>query len=151
MTTPEEALAELGLTVPEVAPPVAVYVPAVRTGRYVYTSGQLPMRNGELIATGHTAIICGSDLMALGAIRAARARGLDVPADISVVGYDDSPLIAFTDPPLTTVRQPVQAMGHAAVSALVAEINGVRGTRTELLFHPELIVRGSTGVAPAVR
>lgn len=106
---------------------------------------------GELIASGHTAIICGSDLMALGAIRAARARGLDVPADISVVGYDDSPLIAFTDPPLTTVRQPVQAMGHAAVSALVAEINGVRGTRTELLFHPELIVRGSTGVAPAVR
>ena len=67
------------------------------------------------------------------------------------MGYDDSPLIAFTDPPLTTVRQPVLAMGHAAVSALVAEINGVRGTRTELLFHPELIVRGSTGVAPAVR
>jgi len=52
MSTPEEALAELGLTVPEVAPPVAVYVPAVRTGRYVYTSGQLPMRSGELIATG---------------------------------------------------------------------------------------------------
>ena len=52
MSTPEEALAELGLTVPDVVPPVAVYVPAVRTGRYVYTSGQLPMRNGELIATG---------------------------------------------------------------------------------------------------
>ncbi|SFC16405.1 Enamine deaminase RidA, house cleaning of reactive enamine intermediates, YjgF/YER057c/UK114 family [Nocardioides terrae] len=52
MTTPEEALAELGLTVPEVVPPVAVYVPAVRTGRYVYTSGQLPMRSGVLIATG---------------------------------------------------------------------------------------------------
>jgi len=52
MTTPEQALAELGLTVPDVVPPVAVYVPAVRTGRYVYTSGQLPMRNGELIATG---------------------------------------------------------------------------------------------------
>jgi enamine deaminase RidA (YjgF/YER057c/UK114 family) len=52
MTTPEEALAELGLTVPDVVPPVAVYVPAVRSGRYIYTSGQLPMRNGELIATG---------------------------------------------------------------------------------------------------
>jgi len=52
MTTPEEALAALGLTVPEVAPPVAVYVPAVRTGRYIYTSGQLPMRNGELMVTG---------------------------------------------------------------------------------------------------
>ncbi|UJP39380.1 LacI family DNA-binding transcriptional regulator [Cellulomonas palmilytica] len=103
----------------------------------------------ELIASGHTAIVCGSDLMALGAIRAARSRGLEVPDDLSVVGFDDSPLIAFTDPPLTTVRQPVLAMGHAAVSALVAEINGTPASRIELKFHPELIVRGSTGAAPA--
>ncbi len=102
----------------------------------------------ELIESGHTAIVCGSDLMALGAIRAARSRGLDVPRDLSVVGFDDSPLIAFTDPPLTTVRQPVLAMGHAAVSALVAEINGQPASRIELKFHPELIVRGSTGAAP---
>ena len=104
----------------------------------------------ELIALGHTAIVCGSDLMALGAIRAARSRGLEVPDDLSVVGFDDSPLIAFTDPPLTTVRQPVLAMGHAAVSALVAEINGTPASRMELKFHPELIVRGSTGAAPVV-
>jgi enamine deaminase RidA (YjgF/YER057c/UK114 family) len=52
MATPEERLAELGLTVPEVVPPVAAYVPAVRTGSLVLTSGQLPMRAGELIATG---------------------------------------------------------------------------------------------------
>jgi enamine deaminase RidA (YjgF/YER057c/UK114 family) len=52
MTTPEANLAELGLTVPDVVPPVAVYVPAVRTDRYIYTSGQLPMRAGQLIATG---------------------------------------------------------------------------------------------------
>ena len=52
MATPEEALAELGLSVPEVAPPVAVYVPAVRTGNHVYTSGQLPMRDGQLLAAG---------------------------------------------------------------------------------------------------
>jgi enamine deaminase RidA (YjgF/YER057c/UK114 family) len=50
--TPEEALADLGLSVPEVAKPVAAYVPAVRTGNLVYTSGQLPMRSGELITTG---------------------------------------------------------------------------------------------------
>ena len=86
--------------------------------------------------------------MALGAIRAARSRGLEVPDDVSVVGFDDSPLIAFTDPPLTTVRQPVLAMGHAAVSALVAEISGTPASRIELKFHPELIVRGSTGSAP---
>ncbi len=52
MSTPEQALAELGLTVPEVVKPVAAYVPAVRTGEYVYTSGQLPMRDGSLMATG---------------------------------------------------------------------------------------------------
>jgi enamine deaminase RidA (YjgF/YER057c/UK114 family) len=52
VTTPEETLAELGMPVPEVAPPVAVYVPAVRSGSYVYTSGQLPMRDGALMATG---------------------------------------------------------------------------------------------------
>lgn len=106
---------------------------------------------GELIDSGHTAIICASDLMALGVIRAARSRGLRVPEDISVIGFDDSALIAFTDPPLTTVRQPVQAMGKAAVSALLSEINGVRVSRTELLFHPELIVRASTGSAPLAR
>jgi DNA-binding LacI/PurR family transcriptional regulator len=105
----------------------------------------------ELIGSGHTAIVCGSDLMALGTVRAARSRGLRVPDDVSVVGYDDAPLIAFTDPPLTTVRQPVEAMAHAAVSALLSEISGDRAPRTELLFAPELVVRGSTGAAPHTR
>lgn len=52
MSTPEENLAALGLTVPDVVPPVAVYVPAVRSGSHVFTAGQLPMRDGRLIATG---------------------------------------------------------------------------------------------------
>jgi enamine deaminase RidA (YjgF/YER057c/UK114 family) len=52
MPSPEERLIELGLSVPEVAKPVAAYVPAVRTGNHIYTSGQLPMRSGELITTG---------------------------------------------------------------------------------------------------
>jgi enamine deaminase RidA (YjgF/YER057c/UK114 family) len=52
MSTPEERLAELGLSVPEVAKPVAAYIPAVRSGQQVFTSGQLPMRSGELMATG---------------------------------------------------------------------------------------------------
>jgi enamine deaminase RidA (YjgF/YER057c/UK114 family) len=52
VNSPEERLAELGLSVPEVAKPVAAYVPAVRTGNYIFTSGQLPMRSGELMYTG---------------------------------------------------------------------------------------------------
>ncbi|WP_329018969.1 LacI family transcriptional regulator [Micromonospora rifamycinica] len=101
---------------------------------------------GRLIERGVTGIVCGSDLMALGAVRAARQRGRSVPGDLSVVGYDDSPLMAFTDPPLTTMRQPVAAMAVAAVRALVDEINGHAAPHSEYLFRPELVVRGSTAV-----
>ncbi|MEE6295140.1 LacI family DNA-binding transcriptional regulator [Georgenia wangjunii] len=123
--------------------------PRVVTTLYTVEGGQ--GAGGLLLDAGCTAVVCGSDLMALGAIRAARLRGLDVPGDVSVVGYDDSALIAFTDPPLTTVRQPVDAISHAAVSTLVTDIGGGQVPRTELLFVAELIVRGSTGAAPAVR
>jgi alanine racemase len=105
----------------------------------------------RLLDDGMTGIVCGSDLMALGAIREARSRGLHVPRDVSVVGFDDSPLIAFTDPPLTTVRQPVIAMAVAAVRALVDEINGHAAPHSEYLFRPELVVRGSTGAASTAR
>ena len=103
---------------------------------------------GQLLDAGVTAVVCGSDLMALGAIRAVRQRGLTVAADVSIVGYDDSPLIAFTDPPLTTVRQPVLALGRAAVAALLDEIGGAAVPRTEFLYRPELVLRGSTGPVP---
>ncbi|MFC1403627.1 MULTISPECIES: LacI family DNA-binding transcriptional regulator [Streptacidiphilus] len=100
-----------------------------------------------LLEAGCTAVVCGSDLMAFGVIRAARQHGFHVPGDVSVVGFDDSPLIAFADPPLTTIRQPVEAMGAAAVDALLEEINGNALHRAEFVFQPELVVRGSTGAA----
>ncbi len=96
---------------------------------------------GRLLDRGATAVVCGSDLMALGAIREARKRGLQVPRDFSVVGYDDSTLIAFTDPPLTTVRQSVTAMSAATVRALLDEIAGHPSPRAEYVFRPELVVR----------
>jgi LacI family transcriptional regulator, repressor for deo operon, udp, cdd, tsx, nupC, and nupG len=102
----------------------------------------------KLLDRGVTGIVCGSDLMALGAIRAAHGRGLAVPRELSVVGFDDSPLMAFTDPPLTTLRQPVLSMGVAAVRALVDEMNGHPAPHSEFVFRPELVVRGSTA-APA--
>ncbi|WP_206319861.1 LacI family DNA-binding transcriptional regulator [Streptomyces zingiberis] len=102
---------------------------------------------GALLDEGCTGVVCGSDLMALGVIRAARQRGMDVPGDVSVVGFDDTPLVAFTDPPLTTVRQPVRSMATAAVGALLEEIEGSRGQRAEFVFQPDLVVRGSTGPA----
>jgi DNA-binding LacI/PurR family transcriptional regulator len=99
---------------------------------------------GALLDRGCTAVVCGSDLMAFGAVRAARQRGLAVPGDVSVVGFDDSPLIVFADPPLTTLRQPVEAMGQAAVNALLEEVTGNPAPHAEYVFLPELVVRGST-------
>lgn len=104
-----------------------------------------------LLDSGCTAIVTASDMMALGAIRAVRDRGLSVPDEVSVVGFDDSPLIAFTDPPLTTVRQPVNAMGQAAVRALLEEIGGTPAPHSEFVFLPELVVRGSTAAGPYVQ
>ena len=113
--------------------------------RTIFTPEGGQVAAARLLATGHTAIICGSDLMALGVIREAHSRGMRVPGDLSVIGFDDSPLMAFTDPPLTTVRQPVQAMCEAAVSGLVRAMDGNTPDGTELVFRPDLIIRQSTG------
>jgi DNA-binding LacI/PurR family transcriptional regulator len=106
---------------------------------------------GRLIERGVTAIICASDPLALGAIRAARRAGLSVPADLSVIGYDDSALMSCTDPPLTTVRQPIEAIGRAAVEMLTGQIEGSAVSADELFFEPEVVARGSTANAPARR
>ena len=101
----------------------------------------------KLIGRGVTGIICASDVLALGAIRAARRLGCRVPDDVSVIGFDDSAFMTCTDPPLTTVRQPIETMGQAAVDLLVTQIEGAGVLSDELLFEPELVVRGSTGPA----
>ncbi|WP_307796662.1 LacI family DNA-binding transcriptional regulator [Actinomadura barringtoniae] len=98
----------------------------------------------QLLDSGATAICCGSDIIAIGAIRGVRQRGLRVPEDVSVVGFDDSPMTAYLDPPLTTVRQPVREMSLAAVENLLEELGGAKVPRTELLYRPELVVRRST-------
>ena len=87
-------------------------------------------------------------VLALGAIRAIRRAGLSVPGDVSVVGYDDSAFMNCTDPPLTTVRQPIESMGQAAVALLVNQMENMAVYPEELLFEPELVVRGSTAPAP---
>jgi DNA-binding LacI/PurR family transcriptional regulator len=102
----------------------------------------------RMLRAGVTGVICGSDVLALGAIRAARRAGLTVPGDVSVVGFDDSGWLNCTDPPLTTVRQPIESMGKAAVALLVNQMETVVAHPEELLFEPELVVRGSTGPAP---
>lgn len=103
----------------------------------------------ELIAAGARALICGSDIIALGAVRAARRAGLSVPRDFSVIGFDDSALMSYIDPPLTTLRQPIETMARSAVALLTDQITGAALAPRELLHVPELVVRGSTAPAPA--
>ena len=86
-------------------------------GLFSLESGQAAAR--RLLRSGVTGIVCASDPLALGAIRAVRRAGLRVPEDVSVVGYDDSAFMSCTDPPLTTVRQPIESMGRAAIELLV--------------------------------
>lgn len=105
----------------------------------------------RLLEAGVTGIVCASDPMALGAIRAAKRGGLNVPRDVSVVGFDDSALMNSIDPPLTTVRQPIEPMCRMVIELLVGQIAGTGLSHDELLFEPELVVRGSTAPLAASR
>jgi DNA-binding LacI/PurR family transcriptional regulator len=96
-----------------------------------------------------TALLCHSDLIANGVVRAAEERGLRVPDDLSVVGFDDSPLARRMRPALTTVRQPIEEKGHVAAAALTALIERAKSgdgkSRVRHLVLPtELVVRDST-------
>ena len=126
MSTPEENLAELGLSVPEVAKPVAVYVPAVRTGNYVFTSGQLPMRSGELMTTGKVggevtqeeAVACAQQC-ALNAIAAVKAEIGDLSLVKRIVK-----VVAFVASTPDFTGQPLVANG---VSELLGDVFGDAG------------------------
>ncbi|WP_436699071.1 RidA family protein [Nocardioides sp. BYT-33-1] len=125
MATPEERLAELGLTVPEVVPPVAAYIPAIRSGERVYTSGQLPMRDGALMATGKV----GATVSAEDAYACARQCALNAIAAIRAIAGDLSrvrivKVVAFVASTPDFTGQPGVANG---ASELFAEVFGDAG------------------------
>ncbi len=100
----------------------------------------------HFLAQGATAILCASDGIARGVLAELRRLGLRVPGDVSVMGYDDLPLAAGCEPPLTTIRQDRLALGKSAFSLLDSLMNGVAVSK--VLLRPQLIVRESTGPAP---
>ena len=85
------------------------------------------------------AVFVASDVMAAGALQALRRTGRRVPQDVAVVGFDDSPIASHTTPSLTTVRQPVEAVGELAVELLLSTVDGENP-----VLPTELVVRAST-------
>ncbi len=126
MAHPEERLTELGLTVPNVVPPIAAYVPAVRTGNYVYTAGQLPLRDGALVATGkvgdgvtvETAAACARQC-ALNAIAAIKSEA----GDLGNVRIVKVVVFVASDPGFT--GQPGVANGASELFGDVFGENGI--------------------------
>lgn len=115
---------------------------AARAGRLLLDTGEPP-----------TAVLCFSDVIALGMVRAVHERGLSVPGSVSVVGFDDSPIARFGDVQLTTVHQDVTAKGRLAAEALMDAIEHHRaGTEPQIRHQTlptELVVRASTAPPPS--
>jgi LacI family transcriptional regulator len=92
-----------------------------------------------------TAVICGNDLVAFGAMRALRAKGYSIPEDVSVIGYDDIDFAANATVPLTSIAQPKYQLGYAAAELVISECeNPEKHAHQRIQFQPHLIVRNST-------
>lgn len=118
----------------------------VREGPFSHQAGYQHARELLRLPEPPTALVCGNDVVAFGAIDAARSLGLDVPGDVSVIGFDDVPMAAWEVFQLTTVRQPLADMARAAARLLVERIehDGDIGPGRERLFATSLVRRTTT-------
>jgi LacI family transcriptional regulator, repressor for deo operon, udp, cdd, tsx, nupC, and nupG len=98
-----------------------------------------------------SAVFCSNDEMAIGAMRALASRGLRIPEDVSVVGFDDIRFSRYTSPPLTTVSQPKNALGREAMTMLIEILNDPEVPPRKRVLSAELVVRGSSGPCAAQR
>lgn len=117
----------------------------IRAGSFDPETGYTAMQ--QILNTGEPfdAVYAMNDLMAFGAVRALRERGLRVPEDIAIVGFDDVRLAAFCDPPLTTINEPDDDHGRQAALMLMALLNGKEVEERHVTLHTKLIVRESCG------
>ncbi len=123
---------------------------SMKTGQHPMAPeiGYKPMQALLERARGFTAVFCFNDIAAIGAIRALKDAGLAVPADVSVVGFDDILSASYATPSLTTVRQPLMEMGKRGAQILLERIaDRKKEFPTEIVMAPELVVRESTGQA----
>lgn len=120
----------------------------MEVGRFVQAGGYAATEKLLALEQRPTAIFAANDEMAFGAIDAVHSKGLKVPGDISVMGFDDIPTAAGKFPTLSTMRQPLQEMAARAVGEVVQMIQGAPAASKKLAFPMELVVRNSTGPAP---
>lgn len=118
----------------------------VKIGDTSVKSGYTAMKQLLELGDSLTAVFVANDMMAIGAIKAIKEEGKNIPNDISVIGFDDIPLAEVIDPPLTTVRQPAFEKGEKAAKLLIKMIEQKEKIKSEVL-RVELIVRNSTGYA----
>lgn len=116
---------------------------------YAVEGGTVGLRRLLGLANPPTAIFCSNDILAFGALREALDQDMHVPGDLSLVGFDDSPMAALTNPRLTTVYQPAYEMGYQACDLLLTLINGDQPRTRAIVLPTELRIRETTG-APAV-
>lgn len=117
-------------------------------GDFHTTGGAAGARRLLDLAEPPTAIFAGSDLQALGVYEVARERGLRIPDDLSVVGYDDLPLAQWLSPRLTTINQPLEEMGRQAARLAIRLARGERREIPRLDLATSLVVRDSTAAGP---
>ncbi|GAB3205376.1 LacI family DNA-binding transcriptional regulator [Marinactinospora thermotolerans] len=111
-------------------------------GDFSYEGGEAAMR--ELLAARPDAVFAASDLMALGALRVVKEAGMRVPEDIAIIGYDDSDLALHSDPPLTSVHQPIERMGREMARILTDGLAGEVREPGGVILDAYLVVRDST-------
>lgn len=133
------ALAEAGLPLDAALCPSADFTSA---GGHAAMAALLA---GQTAATRPSAVFASNDLMAIGAVCAAAAEGLSIPADLSVIGFDDIALAAYSNPPLSTVAQPKHQTGELAATLLLQRIAAPDRALQRVILQPTLTVRQSTG------
>jgi len=134
-----QALAEAGVRYAE---------ERVRTGDFREESGHGAMNDLLDLAQPPTAVFVASDLVTFGAMMAIKQRGLTIPDDVALVGFDDVRLANYVDPPLTTVRLPAYELGYRAAMLLTQLVVGESVEEQEIFLQTELVVRQSCGAAP---
>jgi LacI family transcriptional regulator len=127
-----------------------VYDPAlVLEARYTLESGRQGIKTLLALASPPTAVFCSNDFMAIGAMQGAKEAGIRIPEDLSMVGFDDMTISCCVSPGLTTIRQPAYEMGRIGAEILIEKIRTKSKEPVHRILETSLIVRESTGRAPA--